>query len=69
MVVIVGLNSFGCGVYGAFIYTVVKTFVSRYVDEWELVVGVILLAVVLASPRGCAGAFVRIGAMLRNKSS
>jgi branched-chain amino acid transport system permease protein len=69
MVVIGGLHSFGGGVYGAVIYTVLKTFVSRYVDEWELVVGVILLAVVLASPRGCAGALARIGAMLRNKSS
>lgn len=65
MVVIGGLHSFTGGIYGAVIYTLLKTFVSRYVGEWELVVGLVLLAVVLGSPRGAAGVVGRLGAMLR----
>lgn len=65
MVVIGGLHSFAGGIYGAVIYTLLKTFVSRYVAQWELVIGLILLAVVLASPAGVAGAVRRAGRALR----
>lgn len=65
MVVIGGLHSFAGGIYGAIVYTLLKTFVSRWVGEWELVVGLILLLVVLTSPRGAAGAVQRLAAMLR----
>lgn len=65
MVVIGGLHSFAGGIYGAVIYTLLKTFVSRYIAEWELVIGVILLVVVLASPAGVAGALGRLGRALR----
>lgn len=64
MVVIGGLHSFTGGIYGAVIYTLLKTFVSRHVGEWELVVGGVLLAVVLVSPRGAAGAVAQLGARL-----
>lgn len=69
MVVIGGLHSFAGGIYGAVIYTLLKTFVSRYVAEWELVIGLILLAVVLASPAGVAGALRRAGRALRGEGA
>ncbi len=69
MVVIGGLHSFAGGIYGAVIYTLLKTFVSRYVAEWELVIGVILLVVVLASPAGVAGALGRLGRALRGEAA
>lgn len=61
MVVIGGLRSFLGGVYGAVIYTLLKTFASRYITHWELAIGVILLSVVLASPAGFAGMLRRLG--------
>ncbi len=61
MVVIGGLRSFAGGIYGAVIYTLLKTFASRYIADWELVIGVILLVVVLASPGGFAGLLRRVG--------
>jgi branched-chain amino acid transport system permease protein len=67
MVVIGGLHSFAGGIYGAVIYTLLKTFVSRYVAEWELVIGLILLVVVLASPAGVAGMLGRCGRALRRR--
>ena len=67
MVVIGGLHSFAGGIYGAVIYTLLKTFASRYVADWELMIGLILLAVVLASPAGCAGAVRRLGGLLGRK--
>jgi len=67
MVVIGGLHSFAGGIYGAVIYTLLKTFVSRYVAAWELVIGLILLGVVLASPAGVAGAVRRVGRALRGE--
>lgn len=69
MVVIGGLHSFAGGVYGAVIYTLLKTFVSRYVTEWELVIGLILLAVVLVSPAGVAGGLGRLGHALGRRSA
>ena len=69
MVVIGGLHSFAGGIYGAIIYTLLKTFASRYIGEWELVIGIILVAVVLASPRGFAGAVGRLGGMLRGNTA
>ncbi|MCL4748100.1 MAG: branched-chain amino acid ABC transporter permease [Burkholderiaceae bacterium] len=68
MVVIGGLRSFAGGIYGAVIYTLLKTFASRYIADWELVVGVILLGVVLASPSGFAGMVQRLGLRARSAS-
>ncbi|MCW0235016.1 MAG: branched-chain amino acid ABC transporter permease [Ferrovibrio sp.] len=61
MVVIGGLHSFVGPIYGAIIYLLMKTFISRYVGEWELVVGIVLMAVVLGAPRGLAGLAARLG--------
>jgi branched-chain amino acid transport system permease protein len=60
MVVIGGLRSFAGGIYGAVIYMLLKTFASRYISNWELVVGIILLAVVLVLPGGFAGLLKRL---------
>lgn len=64
MVVIGGMHSFAGGIYGAVIYTLLKTFLSRYVGEWELVIGVILAAIVVIAPGGCAGVLNRLKVLL-----
>jgi len=69
MVVIGGLRSFAGGIYGAVIYTLLKTFASRYVTHWELAIGLVLLAVVLASPAGFAGILRRLGPAARDKAA
>lgn len=69
MVVIGGLRSFAGGIYGAVIYTLLKTFVSRSFAYWELVVGLILLGVVLASPGGIAALLGRLGGKRSREAS
>jgi branched-chain amino acid transport system permease protein len=60
MVVIGGVKGFYGGVFGAIIYVLLKTFVSRAFSHWELVIGVILIAVVLISPAGISGLLQRL---------
>ncbi|SME91000.1 amino acid/amide ABC transporter membrane protein 2, HAAT family [Tistlia consotensis] len=67
MVVLGGLRSFGGGLYGAVIYVLLRNYVPLLVTEWELVIGVILLLVVLWSPEGFAGGLQRIGRRLRSE--
>lgn len=62
MVVIGGLRSFSGGIYGAVVYTLLKTFVPRYIGVWEMVVGVILFWVVLSDRDRYAG---RLKALMR----
>lgn len=64
MVVLGGLNSFAGGIWGAVIYQILSTFVSAVIHEWELVLGVILLVICLALPRGFAGLLARLRGML-----
>jgi branched-chain amino acid transport system permease protein len=64
MVVLGGLNSFGGGIYGAIIYTLLKTYIPLLVEEWEWIVGLILLFIVLVTPHGFAGGLSRLQAML-----
>jgi len=61
MVVIGGLHSFSGGIFGAVVYTLLKTFLSRYMTHWELGIGVILIGVVLTFPAGLAGLARRLG--------
>jgi branched-chain amino acid transport system permease protein len=61
MVVIGGVKSFYGGVVGAIIYVLLKTFVSRVFSHWELVIGLILIAVVLVFPAGVTGLLQRLG--------
>jgi branched-chain amino acid transport system permease protein len=61
MVVIGGVKSFYGGVVGAIIYVLLKTFVSRAFSHWELVIGLILIAVVLVFPAGITGLLQKLG--------
>jgi branched-chain amino acid transport system permease protein len=61
MVVIGGVKSFYGGVVGAIIYVLLKTFVSRAFSHWELVIGLILIAVVLIFPAGITGLLRQLG--------
>jgi branched-chain amino acid transport system permease protein len=61
MVVIGGVKGFYGGVFGAIIYVLLKTFVSRAFTHWELVIGLILIAVVLLFPAGLSGLLQRLG--------
>ncbi len=65
MVVLGGLNSFAGGIWGAVIYQVLATFVSKVVHEWELVLGIVLLAICLVAPRGFAGLAARLRGLLK----
>jgi branched-chain amino acid transport system permease protein len=64
MVVLGGLGAFAAGIYGAVIYTLLRTYIPLFVSEWELVVGLVLLAVVLWSPTGFAGSVQKLARML-----
>lgn len=55
MVVLGGLYSFGAGIYGAIVYKLLDNLVAHYFQYWQLVVGIILILVVIASPSGIAG--------------
>jgi branched-chain amino acid transport system permease protein len=61
MVVIGGVKGFYGGVFGAVIYVLLKTFVSRAFTHWELVIGLILIGVVLLSPAGISGLLQKLG--------
>jgi branched-chain amino acid transport system permease protein len=61
MVVIGGVKSFYGGVVGAIVYVLLKTFVSRAFSHWELVIGLILIAVVLVFPAGVTGLLQKLG--------
>lgn len=65
MVVLGGLNSFAGGIWGAVIYQVLSSFVSQVIHEWELVLGIILLAICLLAPRGFVGVLTRLRGMLK----
>lgn len=60
MVVIGGLNSFAGGIWGAVIYQLLGSFVPKFIHQWELVLGLILLVICLAMPRGFAGLIARL---------
>ncbi|WP_051631007.1 branched-chain amino acid ABC transporter permease [Afifella pfennigii] len=64
MVVLGGLNSFLGGVWGALVYTLLKNFVPLMTAHWELILGLILLAIVLVMPHGLAGGVKRLAGML-----
>lgn len=61
MVVIGGVKGFYGGVLGAIVYVLLRTFVSRSFEHWELVIGLILLAVVLIFPAGVSRLLSRLG--------
>ncbi|MCR8549429.1 branched-chain amino acid ABC transporter permease [Salipiger sp. P9] len=61
MVVLGGLNSFAGGIWGAVIYEMLSNFVPKFIHQWELVLGLLLLGICLAMPHGFAGLLARLG--------
>lgn len=53
---------------GTIAYTGLRDGVSRFFGNWELVVGVVLVAVMLTNERGLWGGFERLAARLQRKS-
>jgi branched-chain amino acid transport system permease protein len=56
MVLLGGLGSPSGPLIGAAVYKLLDTVITRYTDYWQLVLGAILMLLVLAFPRGIAGA-------------
>jgi branched-chain amino acid transport system permease protein len=69
MIVIGGVRSFYGGVIGAVIYVVLKTYVSRAITHWELVIGLVLIAVVLVFPTGVSGLLPKLGVSRASQAS
>ncbi len=55
MVLLGGVQAFAGAPLGAAVYKVLDTAVTRYTEYWQLVLGAILIALVLAFPRGILG--------------
>ncbi|HKJ00156.1 MAG TPA: branched-chain amino acid ABC transporter permease [bacterium] len=60
MVLLGGLYSFAAGIYGALLYKVLDNLISHYFQYWQLVIGLILMAVILLSPSGISGMVQRL---------
>jgi branched-chain amino acid transport system permease protein len=60
MVLLGGLYSFAAGVYGAILYKVLDNLIAHYFQYWQLVIGLILMAVILLSPSGISGLVQRV---------
>jgi len=70
MVLIGGMRTFLGPAYGALFYTVLASKVQNTTIYWDLIIGAILLAVVLALPDGLAGLPARVRALVaRYRSS
>src|SRR5262250_118225 len=57
MVLLGGVGSPSGPLIGAAAYKILDTVITRYTDYWQLGLGAILIALVLAFPRGIVGAF------------
>ena len=68
MILLGGLHSFGAGIYGAIVFKTLDSLIAQYFLYWQLVIGLILLAVILFSPTGIAGIVERIKERLRGGS-
>jgi branched-chain amino acid transport system permease protein len=55
MVLLGGVGSFAGPVLGAAVYKLLDTMVTRYTDYWQSLLGVILVLLVVAFPRGLVG--------------
>src|SRR5262249_15246257 len=59
MVLLGGIHSLAGAPLGAALYKVLDTMVTRYTEYWQLVLGVIVVVIVLAFPRGLLGVLDR----------
>ncbi len=66
MAVIGGMYSFLGPVLGAFVYEFANHFLIQYTQDWQLVLGVVLLVIVLLRPDGLAGAGSAVAARVRH---
>ena len=66
MAVIGGMYSFLGPVLGAFVYEFANHFLIQYTQDWQLVLGVVLLIIVLLRPDGLAGAGSAVAARVRH---
>ncbi len=67
MAVIGGMYSFFGPVVGAFVYEFASHYLIEYTRDWQLVIGVVLLAIVLLRPDGLAGSLGSLRAWLRRR--
>lgn len=65
--VIGGLGWLSGAWIGALLFTVVETYSPAYTDRFETIIGLVFLAVVLASPGGIAGIVVSIDRWIRRR--
>ena len=67
MAVIGGMGTFLGPAVGAFIYQFGHDELVRYVSDWQLVLGVVLLAIVMFRPEGLLGGLGRLATLLRKR--
>ncbi len=67
MAVIGGMYTFFGPVVGAFVYEFANHYLIEYTQDWQLVIGVVLLAIVLLRPDGLAGSLSAIGERWRRR--
>jgi len=61
MVILGGMGSLAGPVFGAAALLLLETGLSRFTDHWQLLLGIVLLAVILFAKRGLFGALVALG--------
>ncbi len=69
MAVIGGMFSFSGPIVGAFIYQLANYFLIQYTKDWEIILGVVLLVVVLLRPDGLVGSLPAAGRGIRRLRS
>ena len=68
MVTLGGIGNFFAGIAGAVAFVAMRTYIPRIIPEWELVVGMILLVIVLTTPSGLMGGVARVYAKLAGRN-
>jgi branched-chain amino acid transport system permease protein len=63
MVLLGGIQTLNGPVVGAVVYKLLQIVLSSYTDYWRLVIGVMIVALVVAAPQGIVGVFATRGAI------
>jgi branched-chain amino acid transport system permease protein len=69
MVVIGGMYKYIGPIIGAVVYEIAHHFLIGYTQDWQLVLGLVLVVIVLLRPDGLAGAFDGLMARRRGRVS
>ena len=64
MAVIGGMYTFFGPVLGAFVYELSNHYLIEHTQDWQIVLGVVLLIIILLRPDGLAGSFHAVGARI-----